>query len=44
MRIAIDARELAGKPTGVGRYLSQILSAWTKLPGCGGSRVHPLFP
>jgi len=33
MRIAIDARELAGKPTGVGRYLSQILSAWTKLPG-----------
>ncbi len=33
MRIAIDARELAGKPTGVGRYLSQILSAWTRLPG-----------
>ena len=33
MRIAIDAREIAGKPTGVGRYLSQILSAWTKLPG-----------
>jgi glycosyltransferase involved in cell wall biosynthesis len=32
MRIAIDARELAGKPTGVGRYLSQILSAWTRLP------------
>jgi glycosyltransferase involved in cell wall biosynthesis len=33
MRIAIDARELAGKPTGVGRYLSQILSAWRRLPG-----------
>jgi glycosyltransferase involved in cell wall biosynthesis len=33
MRIAIDARELVGTPTGVGRYLSQILSAWTKLPG-----------
>jgi glycosyltransferase involved in cell wall biosynthesis len=33
MRIAIDARELVGKPTGVGRYLSQILSAWTRLPG-----------
>jgi glycosyltransferase involved in cell wall biosynthesis len=32
MRIAIDARELVGKPTGVGRYLSQILSAWTRLP------------
>jgi len=35
MRIAIDARELAGKPTGVGRYLSQILSAWSTLPGAG---------
>lgn len=33
MRIAIDAREIAGKPTGVGRYLSQILGAWAKLPG-----------
>ena len=33
MRIAIDAREIVGKPTGVGRYLSQILSAWAKLPG-----------
>ena len=32
MRIAIDAREIAGKPTGVGRYLSQILSAWSSLP------------
>ena len=43
MRIAIDARELAGKPTGVGRYLSEILSAWTKLPRRGRSRVHPLL-
>ena len=33
MRIAIDAREIVGKPTGVGRYLSQILSAWATLPG-----------
>jgi glycosyltransferase involved in cell wall biosynthesis len=33
MRIAIDARELLDKPTGVGRYLSQILSTWTRLPG-----------
>ena len=33
MRIAIDAREIAGKPTGVGRYLSEILSAWAKLSG-----------
>lgn len=33
MRIAIDARELSGQPTGVGRYLSQILHAWSELPG-----------
>lgn len=28
MRIAIDARELAGHATGVGRYLSELLTAW----------------
>jgi glycosyltransferase involved in cell wall biosynthesis len=33
MRIAIDAREIAGKPTGVGRYLAGILSAWAHVPG-----------
>jgi glycosyltransferase involved in cell wall biosynthesis len=33
MRIAIDARELAGRPTGVGRYLSELLTAWGDLPG-----------
>jgi glycosyltransferase involved in cell wall biosynthesis len=32
MRIAVDARELGGRPTGVGRYLSQILHAWGELP------------
>lgn len=32
MRIAIDARELAGSPTGVGRYLSEIVRAWASLP------------
>jgi glycosyltransferase involved in cell wall biosynthesis len=32
MRIAIDAREIVGKPTGVGRYLTQILTAWARLP------------
>jgi glycosyltransferase involved in cell wall biosynthesis len=32
MRIAIDARELTGHPTGVGRYLSEILTAWSQLP------------
>src|SRR5215207_784114 len=33
MRVAIDARELTGKPTGVGRYLAQILTAWGELSG-----------
>jgi glycosyltransferase involved in cell wall biosynthesis len=28
LKIAIDARELAGRPTGVGRYLSELLAAW----------------
>ena len=28
MRIAIDARELEGKPTGVGRFLGELLAAW----------------
>ncbi|HEY3380371.1 MAG TPA: glycosyltransferase family 1 protein [Vicinamibacterales bacterium] len=32
MRIGIDARELCGRPTGVGRYLSQLLTAWGTLP------------
>jgi glycosyltransferase involved in cell wall biosynthesis len=28
MRVAIDARELVGKPTGVGRYLAGLLREW----------------
>jgi glycosyltransferase involved in cell wall biosynthesis len=32
MRIAIDAREIHGKPTGVGRYLNEILAAWSGMP------------
>ena len=35
MRIAIDAREMTGRPTGVGRYLSEILCAWSQLPDAG---------
>ncbi len=31
MRVAIDARELCGRPTGVGRYLSGLLTAWASL-------------
>jgi glycosyltransferase involved in cell wall biosynthesis len=29
MRVAIDARELCGRPTGVGRYLAGLLGAWS---------------
>jgi glycosyltransferase involved in cell wall biosynthesis len=32
VRIAIDSRELAGRPTGVGRYLSELLATWGALP------------
>ena len=28
MRIAVDARELRGQSTGVGRYLGELLAAW----------------
>jgi glycosyltransferase involved in cell wall biosynthesis len=34
MRIGIDARELAGRPTGVGRYLTGLLRRWA-------DDVHP---
>jgi glycosyltransferase involved in cell wall biosynthesis len=40
MRIAIDGRELAGQPTGVGRYLSELLAAWSALPGAA---AHEFF-
>jgi glycosyltransferase involved in cell wall biosynthesis len=32
MRIAVDARELAGRPTGVGRYLAELLTRWSESP------------
>jgi glycosyltransferase involved in cell wall biosynthesis len=37
VRIAIDSRELVGRPTGVGRYLSELLAAWGALPA---ARAH----
>ncbi len=39
MHIAIDARELAGHPTGVGRYLSELLREWQ---AAGIDRRHTL--
>ena len=32
MRVAIDARELDGRMTGVGRYLAHLLAAWNEAP------------
>ena len=32
LHIAIDGRELFGKPTGVGRYLLEVLKCWTRAP------------
>ena len=29
MRVAVDVRELCGRPTGVGRYLAGLLDAWS---------------
>lgn len=37
MRIAIDARELGGRPTGVGRYLAELLTAWNDI---GEAQAH----
>ena len=28
----VDARELVGRPTGVGRYLAELLAEWTRVP------------
>jgi hypothetical protein len=32
LHIAIDGRELFGKPTGVGRYLLEVLKEWPQVP------------
>ena len=39
MRIAVDARELTGRPTGVGRFLAGILDAWSTLPAAASHAV-----
>lgn len=39
MRVAIDARELAGPPAGVGRYLAELLTEWE---ASGVARAHDL--
>ena len=38
MRIGIDARELLGRRTGVGRYLADLCTVWRRLPAGGPHR------
>ena len=39
MRIGVDTRELAGRATGVGRYLGELLAAWAD-PASGAALRH----
>jgi glycosyltransferase involved in cell wall biosynthesis len=38
LRIGVDARELLGASTGVGRYLAELLTRWTARPDSGSRR------
>lgn len=44
MHIAIDARELCGRPTGVGRYLSHLLDTWGDMAEAGRHRFTLYTP
>jgi glycosyltransferase involved in cell wall biosynthesis len=44
MKIAIDARELHGKPTGVGRLLRKLLEEWTRMPVAQAHEFIQLAP
>ena len=39
MRIGVDARELCGEATGVGRYLGGLLQHWAADPRARGHEV-----
>jgi glycosyltransferase involved in cell wall biosynthesis len=44
MRIGVDARELGGRPTGVGRYLRELLGRWQDAPACAGAELVAFTP
>ncbi len=44
MKIAIDARELHDKPTGVGRFLAEILAVWKTMPEAQAQEFVLLAP
>jgi glycosyltransferase involved in cell wall biosynthesis len=44
MRIGVDARELAGPATGVGRYLAELIARWTREPWAAGHHLVLFAP
>jgi glycosyltransferase involved in cell wall biosynthesis len=44
MNIAVDARELIGRPTGVGRYLAELLACWSRQPEASGHHITLISP
>ena len=44
LTIGIDARELLGEPTGVGRYLGELLRRWTARPDAASRRLIRYTP
>jgi glycosyltransferase involved in cell wall biosynthesis len=44
MRIGVDARELGGAPTGVGRYTVELLARWTRAPWTAGHTLVLFSP
>lgn len=44
MRVGVDARELGGRPTGVGRYLRELLLRWQAAPECAGAELVMFTP
>lgn len=44
MRIGVDARELAGRATGVGRYLGEMVACWSRDPAAAGHEITLFSP
>jgi glycosyltransferase involved in cell wall biosynthesis len=44
MHIGIDARELSGPATGVGRYLAELMARWTRTPADDGHTLALFSP
>jgi glycosyltransferase involved in cell wall biosynthesis len=44
VRIGVDARELAGRATGVGRYLGEMLACWSRDPAAAAHEITLFTP